>query len=169
MYKVKVLFLFLLAVAHVNLTFAQRSDVEELKNEVKAAKSALKSELGNLRFDGSKVTYYEVQREAGFKDLEVILFLRESYTLFFNGDASQNKVALRIYDKPSEDPTRILLYEVKNISKKTRSVSEKDLNQQLSFYVQNPDRLRTVYIEYEVSRGRNPDRGALVMMLGYEN
>lgn len=150
-------------------TQAQRPDVEELKNEVKAAKSILKAEMEDLRYDGSKVTYYEVKRETGFKDLEVILFLRDDYTLFFNGDASSNRVALRVFDKPSEDPNRILLYEVRNISNKTRSVSEQELNEQLQMYMQDPPLLRKVHIEYEVSRGRKPERGAIVMMLAYEN
>ena len=40
-----------------------------------------KADLNGLKYDGSKTTYYEVRGENNFKDLEVIWFLRESYTL----------------------------------------------------------------------------------------
>ena len=149
-------------------SFGQRADVEQLKNEVKEAKDALRNQLGDLRYDGSKVTYYEVKRDPSFKDLEVILFLRENYTLMFNGAPSSSKVAMRIYDKPSHQSDRVMLYEVKNISGKSRTVTEQELNNQLTFYVQNPQKLRSVYVEYEVSKGKNPDRGAVVLVLGYD-
>lgn len=165
MYKI---FLLLAAVIVTSFSFSQREDVIALKKEVKEAKAALKEELNDLKYDGSKTTYYEVKRSPDFKELEVILFLRDEYTLFFNGDPSPGRVSLRIFDRPSHDPNRTVLFEVRNISGKQKSVTEAELNERLSFYVQDPAPLRSVYVEYEVSRGRNAERGAVVMVLGYK-
>ena len=112
-------------------SIAQREDVVALKNSVKEAREALKKELKGLKYDGSKTTYYEVKRNPDFKELEVILFLRDEYTLFFNGDPSPGRVALRIFDKPSHDPNRTIIYEVRNSSGKQITVKESELNERL--------------------------------------
>lgn len=147
--------------------FGQQEDVIALKNEVKTAKEELKSSINEKGYDGSKTTYYQVKKEDDFKELEVYLFLRDHYTLYFNGEASSGKVKLRIFDKPADDPNRIQLFEVRNISGKTKEITEAELNEQLGFYIQDAPPLRSVFIEYEISKGRSNDRGAIVMMLGY--
>jgi hypothetical protein len=159
--RITILFLSLLFVS-----FGQQDDVLILKNEVKEAKEELKNNLGDKKYDGSKTTYYEVKGSKDFKDLEIILFLREDYTLHFSGKASRGKVALRIYDKPSDDGDRIMLFEVKNISGKTQQVTSKELSEMLKFYDENPQPLRSVYVEYEIAKGK-PARGAVVLVLGY--
>ena len=154
----------------INLVLiAQREDVSDLRNEVKQAKEALKAELKGLSYDGAKTTYYEVKRSPDYKEVEVILFLRDEYTLMFSGEASPGRVSLRIYDKPSHDPNRTVLFEARNISGKQEVVTEAELNERLSFYNPEADALRSVFVEYEVARGRNPERGAIVMILGYKN
>jgi hypothetical protein len=150
----------------LSLSFAQQDDVEILKNEIKTAKDELKNNLGNLKYDGSKTTYYEVKGSNDFKDLEIILFLRDNYSLNFSGKASRGKVRLRIYDKPSENGDRLMLFEVKNISGKNASVTARELNEMLAFYDPNPQPLRSVYVEYEISKGKSV-RGAVVLVLGY--
>lgn len=156
----------LIAFSFIALSYGQQDDVTQLKNEVKEAKEELKSNLGDKKFDGSKTTYYEVRNAVGFKDLEIILFLRDNYSLNFSGKASRGKVKLRIYDKPSDNPDRIMLFEVKNISGKLSSVSSHELNQQLEFYIQDPQPLKSVYVEYEIQKGKT-ERGAVVLVLGY--
>jgi hypothetical protein len=147
-------------------SFGQQDDVEILKNEVKVAKNELKADLNGLKYDGSKTTYYEVRGENNFKDLEVILFLRESYTLKFSGKASRGKVRLRIYDLPADNANRIMLFEEKNISGKTIDVTSSELNEMLAVYRDNPQKLRSVYVEYEITKGK-PVRGAVALVLGY--
>jgi hypothetical protein len=156
----------LLLLGFVFISFAQQDDVEILKKEVTTAKDELKSNLGSQKYDGSKTTYYEVKSTSDFKDLEIILFLRDNYTLNFSGKASRGKVRLRIYDKPSENADRIMLFEVKNISSQTASISSDELNEMLAFYERNPQPLRSVYVEYEIAKGKSV-RGAIVLVLGY--
>lgn len=156
----------ILSFALILTSFGQQDDVTQLKNEVKEAKEELKNNLGSQKYDGSKTTYYEVRNTVNHKDLEIILFLRDNYSLNFSGKASRGKVRLRIYDKPADNPDRIMLFEVKNISGKTASITSNELNQNLEFYVQNPQSLRSVYVEYEIQKGKT-DRGAIVLVLGY--
>lgn len=156
----------LLLIGSLFISFGQQDDVELLKNEVKLAKEELRNNLGSQKYDGSKTTYYEVTDNNDFKDLEIILFLRDNYTLNFSGKPSRGKVRLRIYDKPSEDGNRLMLFEVKNISGKTAQISSNELNEMLAFYDPNPQALRSVYVEYEISKGKSL-RGAVVLVLGY--
>lgn len=146
---------------------SQQEDVVALKKEVDKAKKELKSSIKEQGYDGSKITYYQIKNEDDFKELEVHLFLRDHYTLHFNGDASSGKIKMRIFDKPAHDPNRIQLFEVRNISGKTIEVTEKELNEKLGFYVPDAAPLRSIFVEYEISKGRSKDRGAVVMMLGY--
>jgi hypothetical protein len=145
---------------------AQQEDVARLRDEVNQAKSELRSLIAPQKYDGSKTTYYEVLKQNDFKDLEVVLFLRDSYSLHFSGKASGSKVRLRIYDKAPEDPSRIALHETKNISGKTVTVSSRELQEILSFHYENPNQLKSVFVEYEIMKGK-PERGAIVMVLGY--
>lgn len=149
--------------------YSQKVDVEGLKNDVKKVKKDLRSDLGELRFDGTKSTYYEVKREDSYKDIEVILFLRNNYTVFFDGNAGTGKVTLRIFDKAPHHDDRILLYEVRNIVNKKTKITEKELNETLRMFDPDPPKLRSIHLEYEISKGRKPNRGAVVMMLGFDD
>lgn len=159
-------FFTLLLLSNLFISFGQHEDIARLKLEINATKEELKEGLGSQKYDGSKTTYYEVKSEKDYKDLEIILFLRDDYTLYFSGKASRGKVRLRIYDKASENADRIMLYEVKNISAKTAHVTASELTEKLSFYDPNPQPLRSVYVEYEISKGKT-ERGAVVLVLGY--
>lgn len=143
-------------------SFSQDNFIDKM-NE---AKQTTIDALGDLKFDGSKSTYFQVKRDVTYKEVEVAVFLRDNYHLFFNGEPSNSKVTLRIYDKAATDPNRIMLWEVKNISGKQKSVSVKELKEMYSYYVEDPDNLRTVHVDYEIQKGK-PERGGIVMVLGY--
>jgi hypothetical protein len=148
------------------LGFSQQEDVARLKEDVKTAKDELRNQLGNKKYDGSKTTYFEVGSKNDFKDVEVVLFLRDSYELFFSGKAAGAKVRMRIYDKASDKKDRVMLYEVKNIGGKIEKVSAKELNEVLNFHYPQAGALKSVFVEYEIMKGK-PHRGAIVMALGY--
>lgn len=146
--------------------FGQQEDVQRLKEEVKVAKEELRNGLGGQKFDGSKTTYFEVGPKNDFKDLEIVLFLRDTYVLHFNGKAAGAKVRMRIYDKSSQHKDRIMLYEVKNIDGKISAISTKEMNEVLNFHYPNAGALKSVFVEYEIMKGKS-HRGAIVMALGY--
>ncbi|PHR47303.1 MAG: hypothetical protein COA32_07735 [Fluviicola sp.] len=143
-------------------SLAQDSFIDKM-NE---AKKTTKEELGDLKFDGSKSTYFQVREEVSYKEVEVAIFLRKNYHLFFNGNPTSAKVTVRIYDKPANNPNRIMLWEVKNISGKQKSVSVEELKKMYAYYVENVDNLRSIFVDYEIQKGK-PERGGVVMVLGY--
>ncbi|MEX1191874.1 MAG: hypothetical protein WEA99_07845 [Brumimicrobium sp.] len=141
---------------------AQDSFIESMNK----AKSDLKAGLGDLKYDGSKSTYFQVKKEVTYKEVEVAVFLRENYHLFFDGSPAPSKVTLRIFDKPADNPDRIMLFEVKNISGKQKSVTVDELKEKYAYYVEDPEMLKNVYVDYEIAKGK-PARAGVVMALGY--
>ncbi|MDX1652869.1 MAG: hypothetical protein R3277_10285 [Brumimicrobium sp.] len=139
---------------------------DELVNKMNEAKKTLKDDLGDLNYDGSKSTYFQVGDKLTFKEVEVAVFLRDNYHLLFNGHPAPSKVTLRIYDKPAENPDRIMLYEVKNISGKRKTITVEELKKLYAYYVEDPNTLRSVYIDYEIHKGKKA-RGGIVLVLGY--
>lgn len=98
-----------------------------------------------------------------------VTYFESKNMLFFNGELATGRINLKIYDKAVNDPDRLVLFEVKNINSKTVSVTEEELNERLSFYEPNPTRLRSVFIDYEISKSKKEERGAIVMAIGYED
>ena len=167
MFKIRVIFitLFILPI----IISVQNADSDDMKKNVRNIQSNLRKSMNGLKYDGSKVTYFESKNKVQFKEVEVILFLREKNMLFFNGELATGRINLKIYDKAVNDPDRLVLFEVKNINSKTVSVTEEELNERLSFYEPNPTRLRSVFIDYEISKSKKEERGAIVMAIGYED
>jgi len=139
---------------------------DDFIDKMNEAKKNTKEELGDLNYDGSKSTYFQVRNEVSYKEVEVALFLRDNYHLFFNGNPTSAKVSVKIYDKPANNPDRIMLWEVKNISGKQKSVSENELKEMYAYYVEDVDNLRSVFVDYEIQKGK-PERGGIVLVLGY--
>lgn len=139
---------------------------DDFIDKMNEAKKTTKEDLGDLKFDGAKSTYFQYRDALTFKEVEVAIFLRENYHLFFNGYPAPSKVTIRIYDKPANNPDRIMLWEVKNISGKRKSISVEELKKMYAFYVEDVDNLRSVFVDYEIHKSK-PQRGGVVMVLGY--
>lgn len=130
------------------------------------AKEMSKNDLGDLNYDGSKSTYFQVKDELTFKEVEIAVFLRDNYHLFFNGYPAPSKVTIRIYDKPADNPDRIMLWEIKNISGKRKSTTIDELKKMYGYYVEDPNSLKSIFVDYEIHKG-DPSRGGVVLVLGY--
>lgn len=139
---------------------------DDLVEKMNEAKKTTKENLGDLKYDGSKSTYFQVRKNVSYKEVEIAVFLRDNYHLFFNGNPTSSRVSVQIYDKPANNPNRIMLWEVKNISGKQKSVSVNELKEMYSYYVEDVSNLRSLYIDYEIQKGR-PERGGIVLVLGY--
>lgn len=159
----KVLSAVLLIFAFAFNSFSQDEFIEKMNK----AKEMSKEDLGDLNYDGSKSTYFQVRDKLIFKEVEVALFLRENNHLLFNGHPSSSKVTVRIYDKPAENPDRVMLWEVNNISGKRKTISEAELKKMYAYYVEDADDLRSVFVDYEIHKGK-PARGGIVLVIGYE-
>lgn len=149
------------------ISFSQANDIVQLKNELKKYKKEAKAELGGKRYDGSKTTYFTATNKKQYKEVEVVLFLRENYTLIFNGKGAPSKTVIRFYDKPGYDPNRILLKEVASINGKITTQNSKELNEKYHMLTQSDQRLHSVYVEYEFKKSKVDKRGGMVLVLGY--
>jgi|SRR5690554_501264 len=123
-------------------------------------------EAKNLSYDGSKTTYFQYNDKTQYKGLEIAVFLRNNYYFFFDGSHAQSKVSIEFYDLPSDNPDRIRLYTIKNVSGKKVSISMEGVTEFYAAYGGNIETLSSVYIDYIIKKGE-PSRGAITLSLGF--
>ena len=143
-----------------------QTTIKEITEQARSIKTELRRSLVNEKYDGSKITYYEIGKKPILKEFEVTLFLRSNYTLYFNGEAANNSTSLRIYDTAYNKNERTILYELSDISSKNISISTIDLNKKYKELTGKTDNLKSIYVEYSVAEG-TPDLGAVVLIFGY--
>lgn len=158
-------FLVILFISTCLISSAQTT-AKQVTENARSIKAEMRNSLGDLKYDGYKTTYYEVKDYPVFKEFEATLILRTSYTLFFSGEAAQQSVGLRIYDKPYNERDRTLLYEEKNLSQKKLSISTTELDQIYKKATGKKEKLKAIYVEYSIPKG-TPDLGAIVLVFGY--
>lgn len=145
-------------------SFAQDQFIEK----VKLSRIELRADIEakNLSYDGSKTTYFQYNDKTQYKGLEIAVFLRNNYYFFFDGSLAQSKVSIEFYDLPSENPDRIRLYSIKNVSGKKVSISMEGVIEFYAAYGGNPETLSSVHIDYIIKKGE-PSRGAITLSLGF--
>jgi hypothetical protein len=150
----------------LSLSVFSQTTVKQVTESARSIKAEMRSSLKDLKYDGSKITYYEVKDFPVFKEFEITLFLRGNYVLYFSGEAANNNVGMRIYDKAYDEVGRTLLYEIKDISSKKIEVATADLNEVYKKSTGRSDNLKSVYVEYSIPKG-TPDLGGIVLIFGY--
>lgn len=146
----------------ISATVADQANV--LDNQLNALKQELKDLIKPARFEGSRVTYYKITKKPQFKNVEIFLLMESEYIFAFSGKVSSVPVHLRFYDSMDESE-RTLIYEVKNINEKNITVSSKDLNAAYRKKVPEVERLKRVFVEYEITKGSEKNEG-VVMVIG---
>jgi len=155
----------IIALSTCLVVFSQAT-VQEITESARAIKSELRQSLVNKKYDGSKITYFEIKNAPILKEFEIALFLRESYTMYFSGEAAKTNVSMRIYDKPYSSANRTLLYDSKDISGKKITLTTAELNATYEKAKGNSEKLKYLYVEYGIPRG-TPDFGAVVLIFAY--
>lgn len=163
----KLLSLILLAVCFSVNTYAQQ-DAVELKNKLREIRDTEKANVAPKRYDGSKITYYKSEREDSYKEVEVVLFMRNNYTLNFNLEGAEGKVDIHYYDKAITDPNKVLIAEDRNVSGSSFSKDVKELNELYRMRTGSDDELRTLTIVYIIKGTKKNNRGGMVLVLSYE-
>ena len=146
---------------------AQQTDITELKNQLKAYKTEAKELLGEKTYDGSKTTYFTSGKKIVKKEVEVVLFLRDNYTLVLNGKGAPTETMVRFYDKPAQDLNRILIKEITNIQGRTAVQESKELREIYNAKVQGAQKLDAIFVEYRAKKSDEEKRGGMVLVLGY--
>ena len=122
----------------------------ELKN---AVKPMLKPDF---RYDSSKITRINNSGEAKVLEVEVPLFIGEKYKFIFNTSELQEDVIISVYNKKIGKKNRELLYS-----------NKEQMDSKESTFQWEPEKSRTMYINYEMPRTGSPSQGCVVFLLGY--
>lgn len=147
------------------LLAATRADQSNaLDSQLNLLKQELKELIKPARFEGSRVTYYKISNKRQFKSVEIFLLMDSEYLFAFSGKASSVPVHVRFYDAIEEDE-RTMIFEVKNISDKNILVSSRDLNAVYRRKVTEVERLKRIFVEYEIAKGSEKSEG-VVMVIG---
>ncbi|HLW30393.1 MAG TPA: hypothetical protein VKX29_06015 [Brumimicrobium sp.] len=150
-------------------TFALNSySQDQFIEEVKKSRVDLRKDIESkkLNYDGSKTTFFQYNDKTQYKGLEIAVFLRDNYHFFFDGSHAQSKVSIEFYDLPPENPNRLRMYEISNISGKKVNISMEDVLEFYAVYGGNPETLSSVHIDYIIKKSK-PNRGAITLSLGF--
>lgn len=156
----------------LTITFFLLSNTEaDNGNSVEARINTYKHECKQLlkpfRYEGSRITYYNVQKDVVTKNVEAFLILDTEYKFIFSGKECSTKVAVKIFD--SQDlKKRILLKEIKNVHGKNITVSSNEMISVFRKKVSATERLKAVYIEYTIAGGTSKNE-AVIMVVGYKD
>jgi hypothetical protein len=143
------------------------SDNASFDARINTYKQELKEMIKPSRYEGSRVTYYAQSKEIQHKNIESFFLIDTEYKLAFSGKECSSDVNLKIYD--SNDPSkRTLLKEVKNLKGKNTVVSSTELSKTFQKKVNQSERLKVVYIDYEIASG-NSKLEAIVLVVGYKD
>ena len=122
-----------------------------------ALKKELKRELRpDYKYDSSKITRIKARGYSSNKEVEVPLFIGEHYKFIFNTAQLQSDVVISVYNKKAGKNNRVLLYSNKDDKSGDKSTFEWE-----------PEKSRTMYINYEIPKGTTGD-GCVVFLLGYK-
>lgn len=154
--KRSTLFLVPLSVVVMALTcaFIQASDTcdtKKLKDEAKAA-------LDPFKYDSGKVTRLTYKKKAQLKEIEVPLFIGETYKVVFNTAGISRDVTINVYSKDKESKNREPLF------------TAKATGAERIFTYEPKGRRTKLYVDYDlpVVNDSVPPAECLVMMLGYK-
>jgi len=140
----------------------------DARNPLDARLNTYKQECKELikpaRFEGSRVTYYKVSKKVQYKNVEVYMIMDAEYVFAFSGKESSTKINVRFFDTMDEE-SRTLIYEEKGIQGKNVVVNSKDLNTIYRKKVPSAERLKNVYIDYEIGTGKEKPEG-IVLVIG---
>ncbi|GIV27398.1 MAG: hypothetical protein QXO21_05615 [Candidatus Anstonellales archaeon] len=121
-------------------------------------KENARKELGEYKYDLSKLTKITYKNKPQLKETEVVLFLGEKYKLIFNTEALSKPIIVNLYNKDKDSKKRKLLF------------SSKDLPPDKKIFSFEYSFARRIYIDYEIpadSTNQNLS-GCVFFMLGYK-
>ncbi|HLV41531.1 MAG TPA: hypothetical protein VKY37_04575 [Brumimicrobium sp.] len=141
---------------------------DEFINNVKLSRVELRKDIiaKGLKYDGTKTTYFQYSEKDQHKAIEIAVFLRDNYHFFFDGTYAESKVSVEVYDLTPENPNRLLLYEIKNISGKKVNISMEEIMKRYLSYGGDPETLNSLHINYIIKSAKQ-NRGAVTLSLGF--
>jgi hypothetical protein len=201
--KLKYIISFILIILLTDTALAQKKRKKSEMDPQALAKAALKEELSGYkklcraalnpyRYDGVKTTQFSYKPYEYIKEVEIATIQNAEYRLSYNTNGIHHaKIKVQIYDKPSKDKRRVLLYEQSEVggnqfSFETTLMIEKlkqaKLDKGIDSTIVNQMRLKKIFINYiipAVDRKTEVNefgedvivklKGAIILCVGYYN
>ena len=162
----KFLLIFVLLILSIVVTSETFDSGSSFDARINTYKQECKTMIKPARYEGSRITYYAPSKEKQIKNIETFFIIDTEYILAFSGKECSTKLNVRIYDSNSEN--RTLLKELKGIQGKNVSVSSTDLTKTFHKKVNKNERLKVVFVEYEIASGALKNE-AIVLVVGYKD
>jgi hypothetical protein len=201
--KLKYIISFIIIILLTDTALAQKKRKKSEMDPQALAKAALKEELSGYkklcraalnpyRYDGVKTTQFSYKPYEYIKEVEIATIQNAEYRLSYNTNGIHHaKIKVQIYDKPSKDKRRVLLYEQSEVggnqfSFETTLMIEKlkqaKLDKGIDSTIVNQMRLKKIFINYiipAVDRKTEVNefgedvivklKGAIILCVGYYN
>lgn len=165
----------------------------QFREEVAGYRKDCKAALKPYRYSFGRTTFFNYKAYNTVKEVEVSLMLDASYKFTFNANGvTEDKIAVKVYNRPSDYNKRVLLYEKKGIGGGSFHFTSNQLFENLKkhYLAQGTSEeelkkllLNKVYIDYvipavDIEYEEDPEtgrrkalikKGAIVFASGYEN
>ncbi len=169
------------------------SETQLFREEVAGYRQECKSALKPYKYSFGRTTFFNYKPYNTLKEVEVSMMLDATYKFTFNAQGvTMDKITVRVYNRPSDYNTRVLLYEKKGVGGGSFHFTSEQLMESMREHYKKEgvtgddlDKLLLpkVYIDYVIpaidqeyeedpETGRRKaiiKKGAIVFASGYEN
>lgn len=145
-------------------SFSEIDPKSALDAKLNAHKLDCKELIKPARYEGSRTTYFTLRKKAQLKSVELFLLLDNEYVFGIGGKECSTNVTIRFYDM-ADPEKRTLILEQKGVNGKNTLFSSKDLNNAYRKKVPEAERLKNVFVEYDVAPGNQKLEG-IVLVIG---
>lgn len=145
-------------------SFSEIDPKSALDARLNAHKAECKEMIKPARYEGSRTTYFTLRKKSQFKSVELFLLLDNEYVFGVSGKACSAGITVRFYDSADPD-TRMLIHEHKGIEGKNQLFSTKEMNEVYKKKFPRVERLKNIFVEYEVAPGEQHLEG-IVLVIG---
>lgn len=141
-------------------------DDNSFEAQINAIKQDCKDKLDGARYEGSKVTYFVPGTQKQTKTVEVFFLLRGEYYVAISAKKASVPVNIRLFDAAEDVPERTLLKEYKNVGDQVILLKSEELNELYRSKVPEVERLKNLFVDYQIAAGKPPVKEAVVMVMG---
>lgn len=134
--------------------------------QINTLKQECKNMIKGTRYEGSKITYYNVGGKQT-KTVEMFMFLPNEYHYAISAKKCSVPLTVRLYDAAADVEERTMIREFRNVQGKNFSFNTNDLNKLYRKKVPEVERLKNLHIEYSIGSGKN-GKEAIVLVMGHK-
>ncbi|WP_343606010.1 hypothetical protein [Fluviicola sp.] len=134
-----------------------------LEAQMNTLKQECKELINGTRYEGSKITYFNVGASKQTKNIEVFMFLSNEYQFAISAKKCSVPVSVKVYDSSNDMKERTLIKEFKKVQGKSWKFSSNELNELYLKKKPNSERLKNIHLEYSISSGKESKEGIVLV------